>query len=214
MNPSRYILPVEIIYRELSQPQPHKRTPHLKDVATPELTRADVDDIIHRQRSATPDELQFVIDNAKRFKLTDVERNQLCVDLTLALSQRSRMMNGKREDVSARLISDLGYAQTPCGLLADRSWYQDQLLAGTKAIAACQRHLPPQCACWRSIRESLYGIRSSFTDTTPEGWAALRVWESLEEIELSSRPERVPVPVVAPPPIDREWRAKWRVGED
>jgi hypothetical protein len=64
-----------------------------------------------------------------------------------------------------------------------------ELQAETKGIAACRRHTTPQCACWKSARESLYTIRESFGARSPESWAALRVWEALEEIELSSRPE-------------------------
>lgn len=39
-------------------------------------------------------------------------------------------------------------------------------------------------------RASLYSTREAFGERSPESWAALRVWEALEEIELSSRPER------------------------
>jgi hypothetical protein len=191
MTPTPYLLPVELIYRELAGPKPQGPKP--ASVEAPpaiELTRADVDQIIHRKRAATPEELQEIIARAKDYKLTDGERNQIACDLTIAMSQRARQMNGRREDPSGKLIHDLGYAQTPFGLLADRAWYQNQLQAATKAIAACRRHLPPQCSCWREARASLYSIRESFGERSPESWAALRVWAALEEIELSSRPER------------------------
>jgi hypothetical protein len=146
--------------------------------------------IITRKRSSTADELQDIIANAKAYKLTAGEREQLCLDLSIQVAQRARQVNGKREDASARFISDLGYAQTPFGLLAERAWFQNELQTGTKAIAACRRHVTPDCSCWREARENLYSIRESFEARSPESWAALRVWEALEEIELSSRPER------------------------
>jgi hypothetical protein len=193
MTPTPYLLPVELIYRALAAP----KTPEIKPARANEeakkiLTRADVDAIIQRKRTATPDELQSIIDHGKELKLTPGEKNQLSVDLTCAMSQRARQVEGKREDPSSKLIHDLGYALTPFGLLADRAWFQSELQAGTKAIAACRRHLPPECSCWREARENLYNIRASYGEKSPESWAALRVWQALEQIEQSSRPERGP----------------------
>jgi hypothetical protein len=188
MTPTPYLLPVELIYRALARPKPREPKPAASVEAPPaiELTRTDVDQIIHRKRAATPEELQKIIE---QFKLTDGERNQLCCDLTIAMSQRARQVNGRREDPNSRFIHDLGYAQTPFGLLPERAWFQTELQTATQAIAACRRHLTPQCACWRQARENLYSIRESFGERSPESWAALRVWEALEEIEISSRPD-------------------------
>jgi hypothetical protein len=183
-----YVLPVELIYRELARPKPEDAKPaSVTAVKPPPLTRADVDAIIHRQRTATPEELEEVL-SIKDFKLSEFARNQISVDLTVAISQRA--VSERREDPSSKLVHDLGYALTPFGLLADRAWFQKELKAATNAIAACRRHLPPQCSCWRDARASLYSIRESFGEKSPESWATLRVWEALEEIELSSRPER------------------------
>jgi hypothetical protein len=121
-------------------------------------------------------------------KLTEGERNQLGLDLSICVAQRARRVNGRRDDPNSKFIHDLGYALTPFGLLPDRAWYQKELQAATKAIAACRRHVLPQCSCWRRARENLYGIRESFGERSPESWAALKVWEALEEIEQSSRP--------------------------
>jgi hypothetical protein len=188
MIPTPYILPVELIYRELARPKPEDAKPASVAVVKP-LTRTDVDAILHRKRLATAEELQEIIARAKDYKLTDGERNQLGVDLSICVAQRARQINGRREDPSARFILDLGYALTPFGLLPERGWFQSELQTATKAIAACRRHLPPQCSCWREARASLYSIRESFGERSPESWAALRVWEALEEIELSSRPD-------------------------
>jgi hypothetical protein len=192
MTPAHYLLPVEVIYRQLAEPRPQEAKRICVDAPAIKLSRDDVTAIITRKRSATADELQDIIANAKAYKLTTGERNQLCLDLSICVAQRARQVNGKREDASARFVSDLGYAQTPFGLLAERAWFQNELQTGTKAIAACRRHLPPECACWREARENLYNIRASYGEKSPESWAALRVWEALEQIEQSSRPERGP----------------------
>jgi hypothetical protein len=186
-----YVPAVELIYRSLAQPKPAGTEP--SSVEAPpaiELTRADVDLIIHRECLATPEELQEIIARAKDYKLTDGERNQLGVDLSICVAQCGRQINGRREDPSARFIRDLGYALTPFGLLPERAWFQTVLQTATKAIAVCRRHLPAQCSSWKEARENLYSVRQSFEEKSPESWAALRVWEALEEIEPSSRPER------------------------
>jgi hypothetical protein len=189
---SPYLLPVELIYRQLAQPTPPREIPANVEPGKHELNRDDVNAIIQRKRTATAEELQEIIGRGKELKLTEGEREQLAVDLTIFISQRTLQANGKRENPSSKLIHDLGYTFTPCGLLADRAWFQNELQAGTKAIAACRRHLPPECACWKEAREKLYGVRQAFNERSPESWVALRVWEALEEIEMSSRPERGP----------------------
>ncbi|MGA8500906.1 MAG: hypothetical protein WB683_05115 [Candidatus Sulfotelmatobacter sp.] len=183
-----YISPVELIFRQLSQPKPQDAKP--APVAEPskaELTRADVDAIIQRKRAATPEELQEIL---ACVKLTSGERNQLSVDLTVMMAQRSRRVNSKCEDPSAKLIHELGYAETPFGLLYERAWFQKEFQTGTKAIAECRSHRPPHCSCWRETRESLWYVRSSFPERSPESLTALRIWEALEELEFATRPER------------------------
>ena len=102
----------------------------------------------------------------------------------------TRQVRGRRVDPSAKLIADLGYAQTPFGLLSERAWFQTELEIGTKAIEACERHQPPQCACWRRTRDALYTVRVAFGQRSPQSWAALRVGKALEELEVSTMPER------------------------
>jgi hypothetical protein len=187
MTPTPYVLPVELIYRELARSKPEETKPTSIAEVEP-LNRDDVTAIIARKRAATPEELQDIISRAKELELTTGEREQIALDLSIFSAQLARQANGKREDPSSRLIYYLGYAITPFGLLPELAWYQNELHAGTKAVAACRRHQPPQCSCWRSSRESLYSILESFGQRSPESWAALRIWEALEEIELSSRP--------------------------
>jgi hypothetical protein len=184
------VSPLEIIYCQLRTPSQSVPVAPVVDESKPELTRDDVSAIIHRQRSATLDELQFIIDHAKQFKLTDFERNHIACGLTIAMSARASQLNGRRVDPSAKLIADLGYAQTPFGLLAERAWFQTELEIGTKAIAACERHQPPQCECWKRTREAQYEVRVAFGERSPQSWAALRVWEAMEELEVSARPGR------------------------
>jgi hypothetical protein len=97
MTPTPYLLPVELVYRELARPKPQGPKPASVEAPPAELTRADVTAIIHRKRSSTPAELQEIIDNGKQFKLTDGERNQLCCDLTIAMSQRARQITQTSE---------------------------------------------------------------------------------------------------------------------
>jgi hypothetical protein len=191
MTPAPYLLPVEVVYRQIAEPKPPKpaRVDEQPTKAEP-LTRDDVNAFIERKRHASPEQLEYIIDNAKEFSLTQGERNQLGVDLTIAMSEQARNINGKRDDPNARLIHSLGYADTPFGLLPERGWFEKQLQIATQAIAACRRHSPPRCSCWRDAREALYTVGASFGERSPESWAAIRVWEALEEIELASRPER------------------------
>jgi hypothetical protein len=169
MTPTPYLLPVELVYRELARPKPQEPKP--ASVEAPpaiELTRADVDQILHRKRLATAEELQEIIARAKDYKLTDGERNQLGVDLSICVAQRARQISGRREDPSSKLIHDLGYALTPFGLLAERAWFQNELQTATKAITVCRRHVPPECPCWKEARENLYSVRASFGERSPE----------------------------------------------
>jgi len=58
--------PVERLYREIATPKPSQPEPAQAAETKAELTRADVDSIIQRKRAASLQELQFIIDNAKR----------------------------------------------------------------------------------------------------------------------------------------------------
>jgi hypothetical protein len=183
-----YLSSLERVYQELATPKPDEAKPATVDIVKP-LTRDDVTAIIARKRSATAEELEEIIGRAKELKLTDGERQQIALDCSIFSAQRARQVEGKRDDPNSKLIHDLGYAITPHGLLYERAWYQRELQTGTKAIAACRRHLPPDCACWKETRANLYSVRQSFNDRSPETWAAMRVWEALDEIEIASRPE-------------------------
>jgi hypothetical protein len=58
------------------------------------LNRADVDASIHGTGSASPDELQYIIDQGTDLKLTTGERNQVGVDLSIVVARgapRQRM---------------------------------------------------------------------------------------------------------------------------
>jgi hypothetical protein len=193
MTPTSYILPVEIIYREIASPklsptQPARATTDAKQLA---LTRADVDQIIQRTRGASPEELEYVIARSKEFSLTDGQRDQLCCDLTITAAQRARQLNGRREDPNAQFIAQvLGYAETPWGLI-EREWINAQLRTGSQAIQRCKLHRPPMCQCWSASRAILWQARAD-GDRTPQGWAAVRIYAFLEELELASRPETQP----------------------
>jgi hypothetical protein len=176
----------EKIFRELSQPTPAQPRPARVDITAKkiELTRADVDRIIQRTRSATVEELEYVIAHANEFSLTDGQRDQACCDLTIVAAQRSRQGNGRRVDASAEFIAKvLNLVETPWGLLA-RSFVDDLLRNGSRNISRCRLHRPPNCDCWIAQRAILFQA-SAAGGRTPESWAASRILAALEELEVS-----------------------------
>lgn len=181
----------ERMYHEVRQPQPPPpaRPPALP-VLPPTLARSDVDAILNRKRSAAPEELQYAIDHAKELRLTSYERDQLGVAMTVALVNRTRP--GTYKPSSQFLYDVLDVADTPVGLLHNKSWVQRELKAGGQAIASCRFHRPPRCHCWRSARETLWQIQNEYGERSPEGYACVKLWEQLEELEQAARPERGP----------------------
>jgi hypothetical protein len=183
---------VERIYRQISLPSPPVTIAHVRvEPKKIELTRADVDAIIQRTRIASAGELQHIIDHAKELRLSDGEKNQLSVDLTMQIAH-ARQRNGRRDDPNERFIAEtLGLITTPFGLV-ERSFIDGLLRDGARNIARCKRHKPPGCECWSGQRALLWQAQSAHGDKSPEGFAATRVYASLEELETASRPERGP----------------------
>jgi hypothetical protein len=183
---------VERIYRQISTPSPPEATKPAIVTEEPkrvEPTRADVDALIQRQRVGTPQELEAILANAKNLRLTDGERNQIGVDLSIIVAQRARRVNGRREDPAAQFISEtLGLAETPWGMI-DRAWINHHLRAGAQAIMRCRNHRPPNCQCWSALRVALWQAQADGAKS-PAAWAATRIYSFLEELELSSRPEK------------------------
>jgi hypothetical protein len=181
---------VERLYRDLASakaPQPACVNTTAKKIT---LTKADVDAILQRTRSATPEELEYVIAHAKEFILTDGQRDQVCCDLTIAAAQRARQGNGRRIDGNAEFISKvLGLIDTPFGLIA-RSFVDDLLRDGSRNISRCRLHRPPNCDCWSAQRAMLF--QASANGESPEGWVATRIRAALEQLEVSTRPEGGP----------------------
>jgi hypothetical protein len=181
---------VELIYRELARSKVTQPKPPTEEPENRELNRDDVTAIVARKRAATPEELQFIIDHAKEFDLTAGERNQLAIDLTIAMSHRACQQNGRREDVNARFIREaLKLTETPFGLV-EREWFERQLQAGAEAIARCRSHHPPRCGCWAEARRILYSAQDVCGEKSPETWVATKLYEALEELEVASRQER------------------------
>jgi hypothetical protein len=180
----------ERIYRALSQAKPQQPQPaHVPAPSTQiTLTREDVPAIIRRTRAATPEELQHILDHSKELGVSEWERSQISVDMTIAMAQRSRQGNGRRIDANAQFIAQvLGYAETPYGLI-EREWINAQLRTDSQAIQRCRSHKPPVCQCWSASRATLWQARAN-GDKTPQGWAAVRIYSFLAELELASRPE-------------------------
>lgn len=183
---------VELIYRELATPKPSQPKPAPIPAPKKTITRADVDDVIQRRRTASPEELQELL-STKDINLTEGERSQICVDLTVAMAQRSRNINGRRDDPNAKFIAQvLGFVETPHGLIP-RSFITDVLREGAANISRCRLHRPPLCDCWSAQRAILWEARAH-GEKSPEGWAAVRLFDALEHLETASRPERQAIP--------------------
>lgn len=184
-----YVSPVERIYRELAHPKAPDSKPSTVAAKKAELSRDDVRAILQRKSSASAELLQQILNDANKYGLTGGERDQLSLDLTVAMAQ-ARQNNGKPDDPNARFIAQvLGLLDTPFGLI-ERSFVDDLLRAGSQNIAQCKRHQPPKCECWSAQRAILWQARTSNGEKSPEAWAAKRIYEALEELELASRPER------------------------
>jgi hypothetical protein len=184
---------VELIYRGLAQPSPPPpATKPEPEPQKPEPTRADVELILKHRRSAAPAELQHILDNSKKFRLTDWEQNALSVLLTVEMAARRAGSHGRADHNALFIHRVLGYAETPHGLLVNRAFFEKEFRAGAIAISRCKRHKPPRCDCWRGFRETLWHIADAHGDKSPEAWAAQTVWQSLEELELADRATGTP----------------------
>jgi hypothetical protein len=182
-----YITPVERIYRELAYPKAPDTKPSPVAAKKAELSRDDVCAILQRKSSASAEQLQQILSDERKYKLSRSERDQLSLDLTIAIAQ-ARQNNDKPDNPNARFIAQvLGQLDTPFGLI-ERSFVDDLLRAGSQNIAQCRRHQPPKCECWSAQRAILWQAQSSNGDKSPEAWAARRIYEALEDLELSSRP--------------------------
>jgi hypothetical protein len=184
-----YITPVERIYRDLARPKAPGPKPGSEATKKAELSRDDVSAILQRKRSASPEQLQQILNDTRKYRLTQCERDQLSLDLTIAIAH-ARQNNGKREDPNARFVAQvLGLLETPFGLI-ERSFVDDLLCAGSQNIARCKRHQPPKCQCWSAQRAILWQAQSANGEKSPEAWAARRIYDALEELELASRSDR------------------------
>ncbi len=110
------------------------------------------------------------------------------MDLTIQLAQ-ARQTRGRRESPNDRFIAQvLSLAETPFGLV-DRSFAEGLLRAGSQNIYHCKEHQLPRCDCWSQQRVYVWQFVGEHGEKSPEGWAAMRVYALLEELEYSARPE-------------------------
>src|SRR5947207_8167557 len=110
---------VERMYRDLACFRPSRQPAHVTaDAKKAEVTRADVDAIIRRTRSASAEELQQIISREKEFNLTNTQRDQVAIDLTIVMAHRSRQASGPSDNPTDEFIAKvLGYSETPYGLI-------------------------------------------------------------------------------------------------
>lgn len=181
---------IERQYHEISQPAPAQakqiQEQPLGEKPQPALTRADVNAVIAHKRPATLAELNWIFENAKVLKLASWEKDQLGVLQTILVAER--MHPSKPEDANAQLFASLGIAITKAGLLYEPEWFLAELRNGLQSIANCINHRPPRCQCWRESRDRLYGIRERYSEQSPESLVSMRIWEQLEEAEITPRP--------------------------
>lgn len=184
---TQLISATERIYRELSRPQAQPPKPTRATADPPiALTRADVDAILQRKRSATPEELEWAISHAKALMLSDYERNELGVALSIIVAQRAKRLDRPDNPAAEFLSKVLGMGETPHGLIP-REWVNRQMQMGSQAIARCRNHRPPECHCWAESRSILF--QAIARPKTPESWAAERIYSFLGQLEFASRPE-------------------------
>src|ERR1700731_2857478 len=140
-----YLSSLERIYQELSLPKPQEAKPAHVAVVKPRPTRADVDAIIQRKRTATPNELEAIVAHARELKVTRGELDQINVDLSIHVARRACALNGKRDDPNLSFIHHtLGLMVTPHGLI-ERQWFETLLRSNVDAIARCRNHRPCRC---------------------------------------------------------------------
>jgi hypothetical protein len=181
----------ERLYHELSQPKlnppkPVQQPSQHRTAVT--IARGDVDAILRHKRTATPEELQYILDHSEDFALRPWQRDQIVLQFTLTAAAKMRAAQGIREPENSFLYDTLKVAETPWGLLHDRQWVEHLMKEGTRAVWHCKNHRPPRCECWRGTRDILWNVRVTYGEQSPEAWAASRVWSVLEDLELVPRP--------------------------
>jgi hypothetical protein len=148
--------------------------------------------LIQRERVGTPVELEAILANAKDLRLTPGERNQIGFDLSIFVAHRARQIEGRRDDPNERFIAET------LGLISTPAWFGRARVGRWTAtrrrsdIARCPRHKPPGCGCWSSQRAILWQVQSAHGDKSPEGFAAAKIYASLEELETASGPDPSP----------------------
>lgn len=188
---SNRITPVERIYLELRQPAPSKPAPQAQPTAAQiDLDAGDVQAILQNRRSATPAELEHILSRSKFYRLSQRDRNEVSVRLTVALASRGR----PQASPNAELFTLLDLLETPVGILHHRSWFDRELREGAQRIAACVHHTVPRCQCWRIARERLWYLQDAFGAKSPESFMATRMFELFEEMESAERPQRIAAP--------------------
>jgi hypothetical protein len=184
----------ELIYRALATPKPPQATPAPVTAPKKPISRADVDDILRRKRSASPEELQEIIARAGEFELLEFQRDQLAVDLTLVVAARSRGMNGRRDNPAGEFLSKvLGLSETPYGLISPEWVVSRQMQTGSQAISRCRNHRPPDCQCSSASRAILWQVRAGGEKSPESGRRreSTMSWPS-EALTLSGRYTQVP----------------------
>ncbi len=173
---------------ERSSPPPES-PPKPQPVPQPplRLTREDVDAIIANRRSATVEEVEWVLShgNDARIGLTTVDEFHLRTIAARALADRHvahiRRATDPSEEFEVRVLKL--YPTEYGSLTAEEVERLESIrLKATAAIQNCSEHKRERCRCWSEAREQLYTIRCDCGEKSAMGMAALGVWNSVERV--------------------------------
>ena len=176
------------------KPQPPPPEPSLK------LTRDDVDQILANKRSATVEEIEWVLShcNDARLSISSVDEYHLRHIAARALADQHVAQIRRGIDPSEEFeVKTLGLYPTQYGTLTAEEVQRLEAIRmkATAAIRDCAEHKRERCRCWAEAREQLYVIRRDFGEKSAMGMAALAVWNSVESL-ARSRSDPPPQPPV------------------
>ena len=147
--------------------------------STTPLTRLDAERIVEYPSDCSVEELERTLRHTDELKLSTREVETIRQALSRMAGDRLRNEGHPSE------LKRLGYRETPKGPIDPHtvSSFERLRLAGLRAIDACVKHTGRGCACWLTIRETLWRARGSFPDSTPESWMCDRLLDELSSYD-------------------------------
>jgi hypothetical protein len=156
------------------------------------LTRTDLDDILQGRRYASPSELEWLLSHKRELRIDSRTEFDLRA-IASKLSAKARQSDQRRPASPADefITKTLGIFQTAYGDLTrdDVEKVESVRRSAAKAIFECRNHTVDRCRCWAFARTDLYQIRVLMGEKSALGIAALAVWNSLDALAATPRPE-------------------------